>query len=85
MDATRMSNETDDDLDSRARVHLEWMFENQPDFVRELHRQKKLREHLDKKNQQALRFVGRHILAPGAGFNPRPAREREATAALSSD
>src|SRR5439155_2297804 len=25
-----------DDLDSRERVHLEWMFENQPEFVRQL-------------------------------------------------
>jgi hypothetical protein len=24
-------------LDSRSKIHLEWMFENQPDLVRELH------------------------------------------------
>lgn len=46
-----------DSLDSRERVHLEWMFENQPELVRELHQQGKLRQHLDQKNQQALRLV----------------------------
>lgn len=42
-------------LDSRERIHLQWMFENQPDLVRQLHRSGKLRQHLDKKMQQALR------------------------------
>lgn len=44
-------------LDSRDRVHLEWMFENQPELVRELSRTNRLRRHLDQKQQQALRFV----------------------------
>lgn len=46
-------------LDSRERVHLEWMFENQPDFLRELHQKNQLRPHLEKKLQQALRLVDR--------------------------
>lgn len=52
-----MSTESDNFPDSRERVHLEWMFENQPEFVRQLHREGKLRDHLEKKNQQALRLV----------------------------
>jgi hypothetical protein len=44
-------------LDSRGRVHLEWMFENQPELVRELHRQNKLADHLEEKMQVALRRV----------------------------
>ena len=44
-------------LDSRQRVHLEWMFENQPDLTRQLHQSGKLRQHLDQKNQSALRLV----------------------------
>jgi hypothetical protein len=44
-------------LDSRDRIHLEWMFENQPDLVRQLHRENKLRPHLEAKMQQALRLV----------------------------
>lgn len=44
-------------LDSRYRVHLEWMFENQPSLVRELSRKGKLKEHLDDKEQRALEVV----------------------------
>jgi len=44
-------------LDSRSSVHLEWMFENQPDLVRQLNSQNKLAPHLEEKNQQALRRV----------------------------
>lgn len=44
-------------LDSRYRVHLEWMFENQPSLVRDLMRKNKLKEHLDAKEQQALKLV----------------------------
>ena len=44
-------------LDSRQRVHLEWMFENQPQLTRELHQSGKLRQHLDQKHQSALRLV----------------------------
>ena len=49
-----MNDQPDNGFDSLARVHLEWMFENQPEFERELHRQGKLRQHLDQKNQQVL-------------------------------
>jgi len=52
-----MSAESDSFPDSSERVHLEWMFENQPELVRELHRSGKLRLHLDQKNQQALCLV----------------------------
>jgi len=44
-------------LDSRYRVHLEWMFENQPQLVLELMRKNKLKEHLDQKEQAALKLV----------------------------
>lgn len=44
-------------LDSRERIHLEWMFENQPELVRQLHQSRQLRQHLDQKMQQALRQV----------------------------
>lgn len=44
-------------LDSRYRVHLDWMFENQPNLVRELSRENKLRPLLDRKMQQALELV----------------------------
>lgn len=46
-------------LDSRARVHLEWMFENQPQLVQQLHKSSKLLPHLEKKEAQALRLVDR--------------------------
>ena len=52
-----MSAEPDSFPDSRERIHLEWMFENQPELVRQLHREGKLRNHLEKKMQQALRLV----------------------------
>jgi|HubBroStandDraft_2_1064218.scaffolds.fasta_scaffold86962_1 hypothetical protein len=45
------------ELDSRERVRLEWIFENEPELTRELFRQGKLRQHLDQKNQEALRLV----------------------------
>lgn len=46
-------------LDSRYRVHLEWMFENQPYLVRQLWRQNKLKDYLDEKEQAALKLVMR--------------------------
>jgi len=46
-------------LDSRQRVHLEWMFENQPELVKQLHQSKQLRPHLEGKHQEALRLVHR--------------------------
>ena len=54
-------------LDSRQRVHLEWMFENQPDLTRQLHQSGKLRQHLHRKNQQALRLV--HNLKQSRGLS----------------
>ena len=44
-------------LDSLYRIHLEWMFENQPSLVRELLRKNKLKAHLDQVEQQALKLV----------------------------
>lgn len=44
-------------LDFRYRVHLEWMFENQPSLVRELLRKGKLKDLLDRKEQAALKLV----------------------------
>ena len=51
-------------LDSRERIHLEWMFENQPDLVRQLHQSNQLRPHLDGKMQEALRVVDRLKASP---------------------
>jgi hypothetical protein len=47
----------DVELNSRARIHLEWMFENQPQLVRDLHNSNKLEDHLDRKYQQALELT----------------------------
>lgn len=44
-------------LDSRSLIHLKWMFDNQPQLVRELHQVNKLESHLEDKNQQALKLV----------------------------
>ena len=44
-------------LDVRYRIHLEWMFENQPQLVRQLMRSNKLKEHLDRKDQAGMRLV----------------------------
>ena len=44
-------------LDNCHRAHLEWMFENQPDNVRQLHQMSQLGGHLQEKQQQALRRV----------------------------
>lgn len=44
-------------LDIRYRVHLEWMFENQPSLVRQLLAQGKLKDLLDRKEQAALKLV----------------------------
>ena len=52
-------SEEEKGLDSRERIHLEWMFENQPELVMGLHRQGKLRDHLDVQYQAALRLVDR--------------------------
>ena len=45
------------ELDSRDKVHLNWMFENQPTLVRRLFQTGKLYEHLDRKMQRALERV----------------------------
>ena len=60
-------SDQENSLDSRERVHLEWMFENQPELVRDLQRQGKLREHLDRKHQQALRLVDKLKEEQGLG------------------
>jgi hypothetical protein len=44
-------------LDSVHLIHLNWMFENQPDLVRQLHQSGNLLEHLDDQIQPALRRV----------------------------
>jgi hypothetical protein len=44
-------------LDTFYRIHLEWMFENQPELVLNLLRKNKLKDHLDEKEQRALRMV----------------------------
>lgn len=62
-----MLSQVQNPLDSRQRVHLEWMFENQPSLVLQLHRQNRLRQHLEQKNQQALRLV--HQLKQERGLN----------------
>lgn len=48
-----------EERDSRWRVHLEWMFENQPELVLQLHQQDRLGQHLDQKYQQGLALVDR--------------------------
>ena len=76
-----MSEKSDSgDLDSRGRVHLEWMFENRPEFLRELSRSGKLRQHLDEKNQQALRLVD--ILKQERGMTEHEAFEIAMSAVL---
>ena len=37
------------ELNTRSKIHLEWMFENQPQLVRDLHRSNKLEPHLENK------------------------------------
>ena len=68
-----MIEESDNGGDSRWRVHLEWMDENQPDFVRELSQHGKLRAHLDEKEQHALRYVSQ--LKTSRGMTDREAFE----------
>jgi len=43
-------------LNNDLRAHLEWMFDNQPDRVRELNRSGKLEEHLNEKLVAAYRL-----------------------------
>ena len=40
-------------LDTFYRIHLEWMFENQPELVRQLNRSNELGSYLEKKIKQA--------------------------------
>lgn len=61
-------SEQQNSLDSSQRAHLEWMFENQPDLVRDLARTGKLQQHLDAKSQQALRLVDRLKQERGMNF-----------------
>jgi hypothetical protein len=51
------------ELNTRSTIHLEWMFENHPDLVRELHRSNKLEPHLDNKYQQALELQEKFMKA----------------------
>jgi hypothetical protein len=60
------------ELDSQERVHLEWMFENQPELVRSLRQQGKLRPYLDEVNQNVLRLVEQLV---AGGRNEQEARE----------
>jgi hypothetical protein len=50
-------NPLETNRDSRWRIHLEWMFENQPALAWTLHQQRQLGPHLDQKYQQALSLV----------------------------
>ncbi len=55
----QMNNPENSDLalNSRHLVHLNWMFENQPDLVRQLHQSGNLPEYLDDRMQPAIRRV----------------------------
>lgn len=44
-------------LDSKQRIHLEWMFENQPELVRQLSQSRQLYPLLLGRHQQALQRV----------------------------
>jgi hypothetical protein len=44
-------------LDSRSKIHLLWMFENQPERVRKLHDSGELEGYLEAKYQKALARV----------------------------
>jgi hypothetical protein len=46
-------------LDSSSKIHLECMFENQPQLVKDLHNLNKLEPHLDRKYQQALNLAAK--------------------------
>jgi len=41
------------------QVHLNWMLENQPEMLWQLHQQGKLRKHLDNKFQEGLEVVAK--------------------------
>lgn len=43
--------------DMRWMIHLNWMVENQPDLLWELHQQGKLARHLDKKMDSGLELT----------------------------
>jgi hypothetical protein len=45
------------ELNTRSKIYLEWMFENQPQLVRDLHRSNKLEPHLEAKYQRALELT----------------------------
>jgi len=44
-------------MDSYYKIHLNWMFDNQPHLVRQLMRSNKLKDHLDQKEQAAVDLV----------------------------
>lgn len=49
----------EENRDSRWRVHLRWMFENQPELTRSLHQANRLGLWVDRKYQQALEHLER--------------------------
>jgi uncharacterized protein YoaH (UPF0181 family) len=57
-------------LDRYYEMHLNWMYENQPQLVRRLLKQNKLHLHLDNKMQQALKQVDK---LTAAGMSSREA------------
>jgi hypothetical protein len=51
------------ELNTISTIHLEWMFENQPQLVRDLHSSGKLEPHLEAKYQQALELAEKFMKA----------------------
>ena len=48
---------TEENRDSRWRVHLHWMLENRPSATLAMHKSGSLGPYLDRKHQEALRLV----------------------------
>lgn len=48
---------TEENRDSRWRVHLQWMLENRPSATLAMHKSDSLGPYLDRKHQEALRLV----------------------------
>jgi hypothetical protein len=45
------------DLNSVSRRHLEWLIQNQPELVRDLHNSNKLEDRLEERYQRALELA----------------------------
>jgi len=45
------------DLNSRSRRHLEWLIQNQPELVRDLHNSNQLEDRLEERYQRALELT----------------------------